>query len=358
MFRVIRLFIGFVFVCACLIGSHTVLFAADSQSEEQSQEDKALEQNVSEMGDIATQMEDVGWDTYPDEERQKLYKKIKELSQNVSDLTQQNYEEAKEKEQSTANRMLGGLTTAATGIGGMQLAQGLAEKSADSAADKDMDAYIAGMHCTYGDGKSVPFGTEPVMLTYGSQAEFSGYLNEYLELAVDLKERKTALDMKPGIESEEILDRLTMGLYDDKNTGITGGAYASRYRAASGSEQDKKGIASDKKEAKTRMIAGGVVAGVGLVAGIVGNAIINKDSGTTKDKLKQAKSELTQYMNQAIKECNEVIQEHKDLAQKIKQNSRAMQDAQWKQYVEEVDKINFMPDNATISDFKDHKLCY
>ena len=254
--------------------------------------------------------------------------------------------------------MLGGLTTAATGIGGMQLAQGLAEKSADSAADKDMDAYIAGMHCTYGDGKSVPFGTEPVMLTYGSQAEFSGYLNEYLELAVDLKERKTALDMKPGIESEEILDRLTMGLYDDKNTGITGGAYASRYRAASGSEQDKKGIASDKKEAKTRMIAGGVVAGVGLVAGIVGNAIINKDSGTTKDKLKQAKSELTQYMNQAIKECNEVIQEHKDLAQKIKQNSRAMQDAQWKQYVEEVDKINFMPDNATISDFKDHKLCY
>jgi hypothetical protein len=357
MFHIIRLFTGFVFVCACLIGSRMAVFAADSQPEEQPQEEVS-EQNSSEMADIANQMEDVGWDTYPDEERQTLYKKIKELSQKVSDLAEQNYEEAKETEQSLANRMLGGLTTAATGIGGMQLAQGLAEKSADSAADKDMDAYMATMRCKYGDGKSVPFGVEPVELPGGNNSELMKYRTEYIALAADLKERKTALGMSLGIEAEEILDKATMGLYDDENVGITDGAYASRYRAAVGNEKDDKGLSSNKKEAKTRMIAGGVAAGVGVVGGIIGNAIINKDSGTTKDKLEQAKSELTQYMNRAIKDCNEVIQEHKDLAQKIKQNSRAMQDALWKNYVEEVDKINFMPTNATISDFKDHKLCY
>ena len=178
-------------------------------------------------------------------------------------------DKAKETEQSTANRMLGGLSTAATGIGGMQLAQGIAEKQADSAADKDMATYIATMKCTYGDGKSVPFSTEPIELPGGNNADLMKYRAEYFKLAADLKERKTALDMKPGIESEEILDKATMGLYDDENTGITGGHYASRYRATTGSEQDQKGLSSDKKEAKNRMIAGGVIAGVGVVGGIV-----------------------------------------------------------------------------------------
>ena len=178
-------------------------------------------------------------------------------------------DKAKETEQSTANRMLGGLSTAATGIGGMQLAQGIAEKQADSAADKDMATYIATMKCTYGDGKSVPFSTEPIELPGGNNADLMKYRAEYFKLAADLKERKTALDMKPGIESEEILDKATMGLYDDENKGVTGGAYASRYRATTGSEQDQKGLSSDKKEAKNRMIAGGVIAGVGVVGGIV-----------------------------------------------------------------------------------------
>jgi hypothetical protein len=195
------------------------------------------------------------------------------------DEAQAKLDKAKETEQSLANRMLGGLTTAATGIGGMQLAQGLAEKSADSAADKDMDAYMATMKCTYGDGKSVPFSVEPVELPGGNNADLMKYRAEYVALAADLKERKTALDMTPGIEAEEIIDKATAGLYDDENTGITGGAYASRYRAAVGNEKDEKGLKSDKKEAKTRMIAGGVVAGVGVVGGIIGNSIINGKLG-------------------------------------------------------------------------------
>ena len=197
---------------------------------------------------------------------------------------------AKEKEQSTANRMLGGLTTLATGIGGMQLAQGIAEKRADSAADKDMDAYIATMRCTYGDGKSVKFSTEPIELPGGNNSELMKYRAEYIALAADLKERKTALNLKPGIEAEEILDKATMGLYDDENVGITGGTYASRYRATTqNNEKDEKGLASDKKEAKTRMIAGGVVAGVGVVGGIVGNSIINGKLGELIKKNKDRK---------------------------------------------------------------------
>ena len=210
--------------------------------------------------------------------------KTSEELQAKVDEAQKKLDAAKEKEQSFANRMLGGLTTAATGIGGMQLAQGIAEKRADSAADKDMDAYIATMRCTYGsDDKPVPFGVTPVELPGGNNADLMKYRAEYIALAADLKERKTALNLKPGIEAEEILDKATTGLYDDENVGIAGGAYASRYRATTGSEKDEKGLASDKKEAKTRMIAGGVVAGVGLVGGIVGNALINRnDDGSAK----------------------------------------------------------------------------
>lgn len=208
-----------------------------------------------------------------------------DLQKKVDDA-QEKLDKAEETEQSTANRMLGGLTTLATGIGGMQLAQGIAEKRADSEADKDMDAYMATIKCTYGDGKSVPFSVEPVELPGGNNADLMKYRAEYIALAKDLKERKTALDMKPGIEAEEIIDKATAGLYDDENTGITGGAYASRYRAAAGNEKDQKGLKDDKSEAKKRMIAGGVIAGVGVVGGIVGNSIIN---GKLGELIKEAK---------------------------------------------------------------------
>lgn len=206
------------------------------------------------------------------------------------DDAQKKLDDAKEKEQSLANRMLGGLTTAAMGIGGMQLAQGIAEKQADSAANKDMEAYIATMRCTYGDGHSVKFGTQEIELP---RADLTTYVDDYKTLAAKLKELKASLDLKPGIESEEILDNATAGLYDDENVGITGGTYASRYRAAVGNEKDQKGLSSDKKEARNRMIAGGVVAGVGLVGGMVGNSIINgklgeliKESRANKQKSK------------------------------------------------------------------------
>ena len=206
------------------------------------------------------------------------------------DEAQKNLDAAKAKEQSEANKTLEALSIATMGIGAMQLAQGISEKKADAAADADMEEYIKTMRCTYAGGKSVPWGQEEIELPGGNSQDLMNYRAEYFSLAASLKERKAALDLKPGIEAEEILDKASSGLYDDENVGITGGHYASRYRAAAGSEKDQKGLAAAKKEAKNRMIAGGVIAGVGLVGSVVGNSLINGKLGELIKKNKQKKA--------------------------------------------------------------------
>ncbi len=189
---------------------------------------------------------------------------------------QQAYENAKAKEQSMENKLTTALSTAATGIGGMELAQGLAEQKADKAAAEDMAAYINTMRCTYGKGKSVKAGNEEIELPGGNSDELMKLRNEYFALAADLKARKDALGMKPGIESEEILDKAQLDLYSQENVGITDGAYASLYRSQMlGSEKDKSQIDEDAKESKNRVIGGGVAAGVGVVGGAVGDSLIN-----------------------------------------------------------------------------------
>lgn len=186
--------------------------------------------------------------------------------------------------QSKANRLLTSASSAATGIGGMELAQGLSEQKADKAAEQAMSAYISTMRCSYGNGKSVKAGTEEIELPGGNNANMMKYRTEYTALAADLKERKNALDMTPGIESEEILDKSQMGLYDDENVGITGGRYASLYRAQMlGSESDQAQLDEAKQTSKTRVIGGAVAAGVGVVGGIVGDELINQSlSSSTK----------------------------------------------------------------------------
>ena len=206
----------------------------------------------------------------------------------------QKYEEAKANEQSTANKTLTAVTTAATGIGGMELARGLSEQKADKEAEADMAAYIETMRCTYGDGKQVKTGPEEIELPGGNNAELMKLRSEYFALAADLKERKEALGMKPGIESEVILDKSQTGLYDDENIGITDGAYASLYRAkALHSEKDQARINEDKEASKKRVIGGAVAVAAGAVIGIAGNAIINKKS-------KQRTEYEENYLNLAL----------------------------------------------------------
>lgn len=200
---------------------------------------------------------------------------------------QKAYDEAHEKEQSTANKTLTALTTAATGIGGMELAMGLAEQTADKNASADMDAYIATFRCTYANGQQVKGGPDEIELPGANNQQMMNLRAQYISLAADLKERKAALDMAPGIESKEILDKSQMGLYDDENIGITGGAYESLYRAkALGSETDQAKIDEMADASKKRVMGGAIAAGAGAVVGVLGDSLIN---GKLGEAIKAAK---------------------------------------------------------------------
>lgn len=241
------------------------------------------------------------------------------------------YDAAREKETSTANKTLTALSTAATGIGGMELAMGLSQQKADKEADKDMDAYIETFRCTYANGKSVKASSVEIELPGGNDQNMMNYRGEYLALAADLKERKIALGMAAGIESEEILDKATTGLYDEENVGITNGSYESLYRAkALESEKDQTMIDENAKSAKNRVIAGAVVGGVGVVGGMLGNSLIN---GKLGELIKEKKANQT-----ATKENESAI-----ASLKAGLKSTGMTD---------VDKLDFS--TLDISGLKDH----
>ncbi len=209
----------------------------------------------------------------------------KRSDEEIAEL-EKNAQAMKDKEQSTANKLLGGASMAATGIGGMMLAQSMAEQKADQEAEMDMRAYLETFVCKYADGKSFKGGTENIELPGGN--DLLPLYTEYVNLANDLKVRKEALGMRPGIEAEKILDNATSGLYDDVALGKTGGAYASLARALQDPEgEDAKMWAEQKDKTKKNLIAGASVAGIGAVGGIVGNAIINKDAPKeNSDKIK------------------------------------------------------------------------
>ena len=193
--------------------------------------------------------------------------------------------EAKERETSLENRALSGATMAVTGLGAMQLAQGLAEQSADRDADAAMTAYLEHLKCKIGDiGREYSLSNETEVATPGD--ELSSQRSAYAELAYSIKTRKEQLGLRPGIESEiEIklndvgtpyIER-TDGLYNDVGSGA-GGTYASLYRAKMGNEADQAKIDADKGTSKARVVGGGVAAGVGAVGGVVGNIKINGDA--------------------------------------------------------------------------------
>jgi len=155
----------------------------------------------------------------------------------------------------------------ATGIGGMQLAQGLYEQDADAKADTQMTAYMQTFHCTYAKGKSVLGGVEEIELPGGNDETLKKLRDEYFALAADLKERKESLGMKPGIESKIILNKADTDIYNNDNVGITTGVYGSLYRAKMGNESDQAKI-KDEKEISSERIESGIVAiSAGLAIG-------------------------------------------------------------------------------------------
>ena len=204
-----------------------------------------------------------------------------EESQKKIDELQKNADAMRETEQSTANKLLGGASIAATGIGGMQLASAIAENRADDAAERDMAAYLATFRCDYGAGRNIMGGETDVQLPGGNN--LIELKQQFMELATDLKTRKDALELPAGIESEVILDSATMGLYDDESLGITDGTYTSLSRALSDPDgADAAEWAQQRSDTKSQLTTGAVMAGVGIVGGVVGNLLINRDAPDEK----------------------------------------------------------------------------
>ena len=190
---------------------------------------------------------------------------LKEKSDNVNKL--------RDNEQSLANRMTSAVSMGATGIGGMMLAQSLSEQRVDKESEQDMDAYLATFRCEYAGGNPVPGGTIGAQLP--ADKLFDLY-QEYVTLAADVQEAKSQLGLKPGIESEVVLDKANIALYDDTSTGTTNGTYASLYRALSDSSSMDAQKWNDQKAQtnKNLKIGIGVVAG-GAALGEVGNILTN-----------------------------------------------------------------------------------
>ncbi len=192
--------------------------------------------------------------------------KVAELRDNANNM--------KAKEQSFENRMLGATSTFATGMGGKNLMSGLAEQKADQAAEEDMKAYLATFVCDYGQGRNIKGGEHNIDLPGGN--DMFAIVNEYRALAADLKARKEALGKQPGIESEIIYDISETGLYDDVALGRQSGSYASISRALMDETgEDAKAWAQQKADTASKVKTGAIVAGAGVVAGVVGNLAIN-----------------------------------------------------------------------------------
>jgi hypothetical protein len=192
---------------------------------------------------------------------------------------QQGAEKAKEKETSTANKLLGGAAIGAGAYGASQLLQGRAEQASDAAAETDMKAYLETFRCGISGGlNNIRFGETTEIPT--ASAEFSELRSKYMELAQRLKSTKEALGLKPGIESEIILDSAAAGLYDNQAAGSINGTFASLSRALQNpGGEDAAALDKQKSESADRIKTGGTVAALGIAGGLVGNILINNEKG-------------------------------------------------------------------------------
>lgn len=278
--------------------------AAEDSTEEESDDEEVSDEESSDDSDS----DDNSSDTAKSGAKKKLSKadsekKIAELKDNARKM--------KEKEQSTENKMLGAVGIGATGIGLMQTMSAGAEQTADEDAERDMKAYLATFVCNYGGGKNVQGGETGIELPGGN--ELTALVSEYKALAADLKVRKEALDMRPGIESEVILDKAESGLYDDVAVGKTGGAYTSVARALMDENSaDAAAWAAQKKETADKKKQGMTLAAVGAIGSAVGNIVLNRNapkerSDEINDKYDQKYKEISEKLEKDVQEIKPTV---------------------------------------------------
>lgn len=218
------------------------------------------------------------------------------------DELRENAKKMHDKETSTANKLIGAAGIGATGIGTSQALSALSEQRADNRAENDMRAYLATIKCDYGTGKTVNGGETGIELPGGN--ELTQYVTQYKTLAADLKVRKTALGMSPGIESETIIDAAETGLYDNAATGKTNGAFTSLSRALSDeTSADAQAWAQQKADTASKLKTGAIVAGVGAVGSAIANLAVNSGA----DKQNKSDEILAKYAAKYTQELQAVI---------------------------------------------------
>lgn len=278
----------------------------------------------------------------------------KALDENTRAL-EENYQNMKDKENSFENRMLGAAGIGTVGIGGMMAASALAEQNADTSAENDMRAYLATMQCKVGNN-TYSGGTTGIEV--GGANQLINMYQQYAELAADLKERKNALGLAPGIEAEIVIDKATSGLYDDVGTGIGSGAYASIARAL----QDPNGADAQKwndikdKTSKNLKIGAGVAIG-GAIATAAANYAINHDNKNKSDELlaereKLLKDKYAEVSKILLDECNQRIREHKEYVKTLTSDQLQIEDI--KEYKDAVDAAHEIKD---VSEIADSRFC-
>jgi len=200
------------------------------------------------------------------------------------DELKENEQKMKERENSIENKLLGAAGIGAVGIGGMNIASALSEKSADQDAEQDMKAYLATFRCDYGQGRNIVGGETNIQLPGAS--ELIQYTTEYKQIAANLKTDKEALGMLPGIESEVVFDSATTGLYDDVSIGIQKGAFTSLSRALLDENSADAAEWQAQKDATAKKLkTGAIVAGVGAIGTLAGNIAINHGKGDKSDSI-------------------------------------------------------------------------
>lgn len=223
-----------------------------------------------------------------------LAQQNKYFDQSRADELQQKAAEAKAREQSLANRMLGGAAIGAAGIGGMQFMQGMAEKSADEESAADIAAYMDTINCSIsGVGGRVRHGDTGIAPAFSASA--IQLKSNFMTLADRTRAAKENLGLKPGIESEAIIDKSSLHNHEDFDIART-----TRYDTA----QQRL----DSGDAANRMQRGQNLALGGIIGGFVGNLAINeifpkigagdptKYGGQVQEKIDAAKFNTT-YRN-------------------------------------------------------------
>lgn len=264
----------------------------------------------------------LNWNSSTDENKKNLHTQLSEIVKEIKELQQMTmeellqkkvddakeaYEEARENERSTANKLLGGASMAAMGIGGMELASALSEKKSMEDAEMQMKAYLATFACDWADGKRVAGGEMAIELPGGN--ELLSLVGEYKTLAADLKARKEALGLKPGVESEEILDSATANLYDDVATGKTDGAFTSLSRALSDeNSEDAAEWAADKEAINQKVKTATTVLAVAAATSIAANLAINggrERRNQLAEKAKPVTDDVYAVLSEIVNKCND-----------------------------------------------------